>query len=105
MKLQTKSKARVAQAKIIKTLIMHELNIETRQQYHKHGVMHRAFVSLKNCRCIKAIKLIFSMVHNTEPNITFEYPALMWYFATWVCKKLKVAQMQIELNENIIYLN
>ena len=42
---------------------------------------------------------------NTEPNITFEYPVLMWYFATWVCKKLKVAQMQIELNENIIYLN
>lgn len=43
---------------------MHKPTIETRQQYHKHGVMHRAFLTLKNCRCIKAIKTILSMVHN-----------------------------------------
>lgn len=43
---------------------MQELTLNARQQYHKHGVMHRALKSLKNCRCIKAIKLIISMVHN-----------------------------------------
>lgn len=43
---------------------MQELTLNARQQYHKHSVMHRALNSLKNFRCIKAIKLILSMVHN-----------------------------------------
>lgn len=44
---------------------MQKLTLNARQQYHKHGVMHRALNSLKNCRCINAIKLILSMVHNS----------------------------------------
>lgn len=40
-----------------------------------------------------------------KPNITFEYPILMWYGAKWVCHRLKVAQMEWELRENVIYKN
>jgi hypothetical protein len=54
----------IGKEKLLKRLIMQELTLNARQQYHKHSVMHRALNSLKNCRFIKAIKLILSMVHN-----------------------------------------
>ena len=54
----------IGKEKLLKRLIMQELTLNATMQYHKHGVMHRAFSTLKNCHCIKAIKLIFSMVHN-----------------------------------------
>ena len=40
-----------------------------------------------------------------EVNITFDFPVLMWFVQPWICKKLKVAQMEFEIKNNIIYLN
>jgi len=53
---------------------MYGLSYEIPQQYHKHGVMHRVLNSLKNCRCIKAIKLILSMVHNGLAKLSVAAP-------------------------------
>ena len=35
----------------------------------------------------------------------FSYPVLMWYNQKWMCKNLKMAQMQLELEINEIFLN
>ena len=41
----------------------------------------------------------------TEINILFDFPVLMWYTQDWMCRELKRAQMQLELEINDIYLN
>lgn len=41
----------------------------------------------------------------TKINITYNFPILIWYGATWLCENVKRAQMKIELETNVIYKN
>jgi hypothetical protein len=38
-------------------------------------------------------------------NLTIDFPVLMWRDQKWLCKNVRVAQMQLEMETNIIYLN
>ena len=43
---------------------MHNISYEIRQQYHKHGVMHRAFLIFEKLLLHQRSKYFYSMVHN-----------------------------------------